>query len=82
MSNQVLSSIRRRGGNNGPLPSSRRIAVTTSSGHTIVDANELSEEENVKAVIALLKRHRQAIVQSARSPVSDHDVSGNSEEPR
>ena len=39
-----------------PYPDS--IAVTTSSGHTVVDANELLRKVDVKKLIEKLKTHR------------------------
>ena len=43
-----------------PYPDS--IAVTTSSGHTVVDANELLEQVDVKELIQKLKTRRDSIL--------------------
>lgn len=43
-----------------PYPDS--IAVTTSSGHTVVDANKLLEQVDVKELIEKLKTRRDSIL--------------------
>lgn len=44
-------------------PSERRsITTTTSTGRTVVDANELFEQEDVKQLLRLLEEHRDAIL--------------------
>ena len=47
-----------------PYPDS--IAITTSSGHTLVDANELLKQDDVKKLIKKLKTHRRSFLNSER----------------
>lgn len=48
--------------NPDPYPNS--IAITTSSGHTVVDANELLKQDDVKRLIKKLKTHRHSFLNS------------------
>ena len=44
-------------------PSERRsITTTTSTGRTVVDANVLFEQEDVRQMLQFLKEHREAIL--------------------